>query len=103
MIPAPCATMAPVPPPAYHRAQAKVGPALHVDALSLVSGLHLLTLCRLAVRLARRSCPPMLPAGPGGRPRRYREGAPLLLGLLRTLGRGSYPGPPDWLGGLRPP
>src|SRR5260370_37179057 len=77
MIPAPCATMAPVPPPAYHRAQAKVGPALHVDALSLVSGLHLLTLCRLAVRLARRSCPPMLAAGPGGPPRPSSGGGPL--------------------------
>jgi hypothetical protein len=97
MIPAPCATMAPVPPPAYHRAQAKVGPALHVDALSLVSGLHLLTLCRLAVRLARRSCPPMLPAGPGGRPRRYREESLLLLALLRTLWRLSYQDLHDWL------
>ena len=85
MIPAPCATTAPIPPPAYHRAQAKVGPALHVDALSLVSGLHLLVLCRLTVRLARRRCPPPLPAGPGGRPRRYREESLLLLALLRTL------------------
>lgn len=97
MIPAPCATMAPVPPPAYHRAQAKVGPALHVDALSLVSGLHLLTLCRLAVRLARRRCPPPLPAGPGGRPRRSREESLLLLALLRTLWRLSYQDLHDWL------
>ena len=54
MVPAPCARTVPVPPPAYHRAQAKVGPALHVDALTLVSALHVLALCRLAVRLARR-------------------------------------------------
>ena len=36
----------PVPPPAYHRAQAKLGPALHIDALTLITTLHLLTLCR---------------------------------------------------------
>src|SRR5260221_3994265 len=95
MIPAPCATMAPVPPPAYHRAQAKVGPALHVDALSLVSGLHLLTLCRLAVRLARRSCPPMLPAGPGGRARRPKGEGPLLVAPLRTLWWRARYGPPE--------
>jgi hypothetical protein len=41
---------APVPPPAYHRMQARLGPALHIDALTLVTTLHLLTLCRLAVR-----------------------------------------------------
>ena len=40
-----------VPPPAYHRAQARLGPALHSDALTLVNTLHLLALCRLAVRL----------------------------------------------------
>ena len=60
---------APVPPPAYHRAQARLGPALHIDALTLVRTLHLLTLCRLAVRLAHRRCPPPLPSGPGGAPR----------------------------------
>lgn len=48
-----------VPPPAYHRVQAHLGPALHIDALTLVSTLHLLTLCRLAVRLAYRRCPPL--------------------------------------------
>src|SRR5258708_19303255 len=73
MVPAPCARAVPVPPPAYHRAQAKVGPALHVEALTLVGCLHLLALCRLAVRLARRRCPPPLPPGPGGRPPRHRE------------------------------
>ncbi len=39
-------------PPAYHRVQARLGPALHIDALTLVNTVHLLTLCRLAVRLA---------------------------------------------------
>jgi Transposase DDE domain len=91
------ARTAPVPPPAYHRERAKVGPALPVDALSLVSALHLLALCRLAVRLARRRCPPSLPAGPGGRPRRYREESLLLLALLRTRWRLSYQDVHDWL------
>src|SRR5207249_10032192 len=83
---------APVPPPAYHRAQARLGPALHIDALTLVSTLHLLTLCRLAVRLAHRRCPPPLPAGPGGSPRTYREESLLLIALLRTLWRLSRRG-----------
>ncbi|MEO9029832.1 MAG: hypothetical protein ABI413_13565 [Ktedonobacteraceae bacterium] len=41
---------APVPPPAYQRAQARLGPALHSDALTLVNTLHLLALCRMTVR-----------------------------------------------------
>jgi hypothetical protein len=49
----------PVPPPAYYRAQARLRPALHIDALTLVNTLHLLTLCRLAVRLAHRRCSPL--------------------------------------------
>jgi hypothetical protein len=52
-----------VPLPAYHRMQARLGGNLHIDALTLVNTLHLLTLCRLAVRLAYRRCPPFLPAG----------------------------------------
>jgi hypothetical protein len=52
---------APVPPPAYHRAQARLGSALHIDALTLVTTLHLLVLCRLAVCLAHRRCPPVRP------------------------------------------
>ena len=88
---------APVPPPAYHRAQARLGPALHIDALTLVRTLHLLALCRLAVRLARRRCPPPLPAGPGGAPRTYSEESLLLLALLRTLWRLSYQDLHDWL------
>src|SRR5437762_12370837 len=88
---------APVPPPAYHRVQARLGPALHLDALTLVTTLHLLTLCRLAVRLAHRRCPPPLPAGPGGAPRTYSEESLLLIALLRTLWRLSYADIRDWL------
>jgi hypothetical protein len=81
-----------VPPPAYHRAQARLGPALHIDALALVNTLHLLTLCRLAVRLAHHRCPPPLPSGPGGAPRTYSEESLLLIALLRTLWRLSRSG-----------
>jgi hypothetical protein len=87
----------PIPPPAYHRAQARLSPALHIDALTLVNTLHLLTLCRLAVRLAHQRCPPPLPAGPGGAPRTYREESLLLIALLRTLWRLSYQNMRDWL------
>jgi hypothetical protein len=45
---------APVLPPSYHRTAAT---ALHLDALTLVTRLELLALCRLAVRLAQRQCP----------------------------------------------
>jgi len=55
---------APVPPPSYQHGQARVASALHIDALTLVTTLHLLALCHLAVRLAHRSCPLPLPAGP---------------------------------------
>ena len=97
MVPAPCEATAPVPPPAYHRAQAQCGPALHLDALTLIGRLHRLAVCRLAVRLARRRCAPPLPAGAGGRPRRYPEESLLLLALLRTLWRLSYQDLHDWL------
>ena len=70
MTPALCTHQAPVPPPSYHRALAT---ALHLDALTLVTRLELLALCRLAVHLAHRQCPPPLPAGPGGAPRVYTE------------------------------
>lgn len=90
-------SQAPVPPPAYQRAQARLGPALHIDALTLVTTLHLLMLCRLAVRLAHRRCPPPVPAGPGGAPRIYSEESLLLLALLRTLWRLSYEDMRDWL------
>jgi transposase len=97
MMPTTDSEQTPVPPPAYHRAQARLGPALRVDALTLVNTLHLLTLCRLAVRLAHRRCPPPLPAGPGGAPRIYREESLLLIALLRTLWRLSYQDMRDWL------
>src|SRR6266480_1051003 len=87
----------PVPPPSFQRAQTRRGPALHIDALTLVTTLHLLSLCRLAVRLAHRRCPPPLPAGKGGRPRSYSEESLLLISLLRTLWRLSYQDMHDWL------
>src|ERR1700730_17640534 len=97
MMPTLVESQAPVPPPAYHRAQARLGPALHIDALTLVNSLHLLALCRLSVRLAHRRCPPPLPAGKGGAPRTYREESLLLIALLRTLWRRSYADMRDWL------
>lgn len=42
MMPSIVTEQAPVPPPAYHRAQARLRPALHIDALTLVRTLHLL-------------------------------------------------------------
>lgn len=86
-----------VPPPSYQREQAKQKPALHINALTIVTTLHLLLLCRLAVRLAHRRCPPPLPAGPGGAPRTYSEESLLLISLLRTLWRLSYQDMHDWL------
>src|SRR5690348_299246 len=97
MMPIVVKEQAPIPPPSYQRAQARLGPALHIDALTLVTTLHLLTLCRLAVRLAHRRCAPPLPAGPGGAPRLYREESLLLISLLRTLWRLSYQDMSDWL------
>jgi hypothetical protein len=72
-------------------------PTLHLYALALVTRLHPVGLCRLAVRLAWQRCPPPLPTGPGGRPRRYRGESRLLLALLRTLWRLSHQDLPDWL------
>jgi len=97
MLPVRCEPQVPVPPPAYHRAQRRLGGALHVDALTLIRCLHLLGLCRLAVQLAHQGCPPPLPAGLGGRPRVYREESLLLLALLRTLWSLSYQDLHDWL------
>jgi transposase len=97
MMPTTVKEQAPVPPPAYHREQARLGLALHIDALTLVTTLHLLVLCRLAVRLACRRCPPPLPSGPGGAPRIYSEESLLLIALLRTLWRLSYQDMCDWL------
>src|SRR5436190_3359777 len=97
MMPTIVKEQAPVPPPSYQRAQARLSRALHIDALTLVTTLHMLALCRLAVRLAHRRCPPPLPAGPGGAPRTYREESLLLIALLRTLWRLSYRDMRDWL------
>ncbi len=98
MVPAQCVSTAPVAPPAYHRARAKGGPALHLDALTLITRLHLLALCRVVVWLAQRhSSPALLAAGPGGRPRVYAEESLLLVALLRTLWRLSYQDMHDWL------
>lgn len=97
MVPIPCPSTDPVPPPSYQRAVAKRPPALHIDALTLVTRLHLLTLCRLAVQLGRRSCPPVLPKGPGGAPRVYSDESLLLIALLRTLWGLGYRDMHDWL------
>jgi hypothetical protein len=52
--------------------------ALHIDALNLVTSLHLLTLrC-----LAHHHCPLSLPAGPEGSSRRYNEESLLLIQRL---------------------
>ncbi len=97
MMPSLVNEQAPVPPPAYHRMQAKQKPALHIDALTLVTTLPLLALCRLAVRLAHYRCSPPLPAGPGGAPRTYSDESLLLIALLRTLWQLSYQDMHDWL------
>ena len=94
MAPALYTNQAEVPPPPYHRTMAT---ALHLDALTLVTRLHLLEVCRVAVQLAQQRCPPPLPAGPGGVPRVYAEESLLLLALLRTLWRLSYQEVRDWL------
>jgi hypothetical protein len=80
------ADQASVPPPSYDR---RAATALHLGALTLVSRLHLLALCRLAIRLAHQQCPPPLPAGPGGAPRVYSEESLVRLALLRTVWRSS--------------
>jgi hypothetical protein len=81
MTPALVTDQGPIPPPSYHRTLAT---ALHLDALTLVTRLHLLALCAVAVQIAQRRCPPPLPAGPGGAPRLYREESLLLIAVLRT-------------------
>ena len=97
MVPAPCDSTAPVPPPAYQRALAKHSASLHLDARTIVETLHLLALCRLAVRLARPGSPAALPKGPGGAPRVYSDASLLLIALLRTLWRLSLRDMRDWL------
>jgi hypothetical protein len=97
MVPNPCMATVPVPPPSYQRGLAKRPAALHLTAVTLVTTLPLLELCRLAVRAAHRRCPPPLPAGPGGAPRIYAEESLLLIAPLRTLWRLSYQDRHDWL------
>src|SRR5437762_12549099 len=97
MMPLALEDQTPVAPPSSHRAQARQSAALHINALTLVTTLHLLTLCHLAVQMAHRRCPPPLPAGKGGAPRTYSEESLLLIGLLRTLWRLSYQDMHDWL------
>ena len=96
MIPTTCNEQAPVPPPSYHRrevqAQAQRARALHINALTLITALHLLALCRLTVELAHRRCPPPLPKGPGGAPRASCEESLLLIALLKT----RLPALPAW-------
>jgi hypothetical protein len=94
MTPAVGLDQTPIPPPSYHRILAT---SLHLDALTLVTRLELLALCRLAVQLAQRQCPPPLPAGPGGAPHIYTEDLLVPLALLRTLWRLSYQEAQDWL------
>jgi len=60
MMPFALEKQAPVAPPSYQRAQARQGPALRIDALTLVTTLHLLSLCRLAVQVSHRRCSPPL-------------------------------------------
>jgi hypothetical protein len=72
-----------------------MGPRLQLDALTLVTQLQLLALCRLAVRFARWRYPPCVYAGLGARV--YREESQLLLGLLRVLWHLSYQDVHDWL------
>jgi hypothetical protein len=63
----------------------------------LITRLHLLALCRLAVRFARWRCPTSLPAGPGSRPQVYQEESLLLLALWRVLWHLAYQDVHDWL------
>src|SRR5260221_1630465 len=97
MLPAFCDAQAPVPPPAYHRAQVGGRPALHIDALTLVRRLHLLTLCRLPVCYAHWRCPPPLPAGPGGRPPRFSAESVLRPAPPRGRWDSSTPNFATWL------
>src|SRR3989440_9830611 len=101
MMPTICNEQAPIPPPSSHRrevqAVAQRARALHLNALSLIETLHLLALCRLAVQLAHRRCPPPLLKGVGGRPRTYSAESLLLIALLKTLWRLSYQDMHEWL------
>src|SRR2546421_9769165 len=104
MMPTTYQQQAPIPPPSSHRrevqARARRARALHINALTLIETLHLLALCRLAVQVAHRRCPPPLPKGAGGHPRTYRDASFVLIALLTTLWRLSYQDRHDWLENL---
>jgi hypothetical protein len=55
---------------------------LHLNALTLVTRLHLLEVCCRAVQVAQQQCPPPLPARPGGAAGVYAEESLWLLGYL---------------------
>jgi transposase len=96
MVPGPCLPTEPVPPPAYHRLLAKQGSVIRIDALTLVRALHLLALCRRAVRLAQERTP-VLSGARRGHPVVYAPESLLVIGLLRVLWRLSYRDIHDWL------
>jgi transposase len=96
MVPVPCITTESVPPPAYHRTLVKQGPRVRIDALTLVTTLHLLALCRLAIRAAQERTP-VLAGVRRGHPVVYAPESLLLMGLLRVLWRLSYRDMTDWL------
>lgn len=74
--------MVPFPSHLSARSRTRAQPALHLNALTLVTRLHLLALCRIAARLAQWRCPPSLPSGYGVHPRVYSEASLLLIALL---------------------
>ncbi len=59
MVPVPCSSMAPVPPPSFRRAVAKRRPALRIEALILITRLPFLALRRRAVHLSHHYAPPL--------------------------------------------
>jgi hypothetical protein len=98
MMPLVVKEQAQVPPPAYHRAQARLGPALHTDTLSLVMSLHLLTLCRLAHGRGPPPLPPVPKARLGPIARNpccsSRSCVPICDSFMRICVTGYAPGQP---------
>src|SRR5260221_3158099 len=88
---------APIPPPAFHRAQVRPGPALHVDALTRVEHLTPAHPLPSGCTPGSSPMPPSFVRRPRGAPRTYCEESLLLLALLRTLWRLSYQDMHDWL------
>ena len=64
MVPLPCVSTVPVPPPSSQRAVHKHPTALPVTALTVVTTVHVRDWCRLAVERAHRRCPSPLPKVP---------------------------------------